>query len=484
MNRLRILLSDKCIAAASLRRRRGRWELLTYREETIDVPTHLHDGIDWDEVSTAIHAVVSGCTSAPGPADLIVPTTWCYTARLIGLDRRSTSETAAYALEEFLPLPIEEVTTAFARPASSGASGNACWGMAVRTAPLRALLAQLDIRNIAIDRVLVDAMVMNAAYPPADDLPSGIVWKDARRLILIQRGTDETLPVALRALHRPRTTTDTAGADTDGPAADGAPIAFDSALDPWVRRQIALTEAYTGLVAADWVLVDLMCERRQAAGSPDPAVAEGPAPALHRLLTAEINDRQPDLRAGALTRGDALGALTRSAKRCAALVALLLIILLADTVRTRRDLERANSELLARQTALFKETLPDAVLRAGPALQLASERKRIAALTPRATGDANGDALRLNRAGPLNDLRAFIDRLPGDVRITLLEANIDAQQASLRGITADHRDAERIADAVRAIAGASVPPPRTSRDKNGGVEFTIRARKVAHAAQP
>jgi hypothetical protein len=72
-------------------------------------------------------------------------------------------------------------------------------------------------------------------------------------------------------------------------------------------------------------------------------------------------------------------------------------------------------------------------------------------------------------------LRQLAAALPSDVRIMLTDARVDESQLVLRGQTVEHRDAERIAEALAAVPGLEARPPRTTRLKSGGVEFSITA---------
>lgn len=71
--------------------------------------------------------------------------------------------------------------------------------------------------------------------------------------------------------------------------------------------------------------------------------------------------------------------------------------------------------------------------------------------------------------------RSVVDVIPEDIRIMLTNANLDGRQLTLRGQTAEHRDAERIVEAVNRIGGWTANPPRTTRLKTEGVEFSILA---------
>jgi len=105
------------------------------------------------------------------------------------------------------------------------------------------------------------------------------------------------------------------------------------------------------------------------------------------------------------------------------------------------------------------------------ALRVASERVRLEGLTRRAKSPAS-DLPRL-LPPPLEVLRSFVAALPEDVRILLNEARVDESQLLLRGQTVEHRDAERIAETMNLAPGLDARPPRTTRLKTGGVEFSI-----------
>ena len=78
-------------------------------------------------------------------------------------------------------------------------------------------------------------------------------------------------------------------------------------------------------------------------------------------------------------------------------------------------------------------------------------------------------------AQPMAVLRDVVAGLPDDVRVMLIDARLDSRQLSLRGQTAAHRDAERIVEAINRTAAFSAGPPRTTRLKTGGVEFSVIA---------
>ncbi len=115
----------------------------------------------------------------------------------------------------------------------------------------------------------------------------------------------------------------------------------------------------------------------------------------------------------------------------------------------------------------------------GAAARVASKRIQLVGLTQ--SGRNENDGQELSDMPALDALRDVVAALPEDVRIKLLKTRIETRQLTLRGQTARHRDAERIAEAVGSVQGLTSRPPRTSRLKSGGVEFSIVAsRGVTH----
>jgi hypothetical protein len=174
-----------------------------------------------------------------------------------------------------------------------------------------------------------------------------------------------------------------------------------------------------------------------------------------------------DLRTGALARSRCTET-RRLARHCvAAALALALASAVAIHVQRHR-LEQAIARVDAQRLQIYRGVFPDAErLPPGAALRLASERIRLEALTrPSQRGAEEGLA-------PLAGLREFVATLPQETRILLLEARLDARQWSLRGQTVEHRDAERIAEALGKVRGIRAHSPRTTRHSSGGVEFTV-----------
>ena len=119
--------------------------------------------------------------------------------------------------------------------------------------------------------------------------------------------------------------------------------------------------------------------------------------------------------------------------------------------------------------AVYRQVFDAKALPPGAALRLASERVRLQGLTQ------SGATTPVHSESPVDVFREFVAALPEDVRVMLLDARLDQRQLTLRGQTAGHRDAERIVEALNRVPGVIARPPRTTRLKTGGVEFSIIA---------
>jgi type II secretory pathway component PulL len=464
-DRAAVIITSTYVAATRLRRRRGRWAINGVHR----VPCNLAPGPADDGSEADLAGAVLEATRDAGavrmPADVIVPSTWCFVRRLDWPDQRFRETTAAYQLEEFIPVTLEEVTCAFARDRS-----RRVWAVATPTNRLKHLLEQLETAQVPVEHVRVDLFAALAEMDSSKSGPTWLILSDARRAALAFRKEPLQLPDAVRTVYLPQS------------PADGCP-----------ERQIALTEAVTGLQAVARVTCDLQADLQpdgpESAGNAltrdVPCAVADTDGSLHLadlLLSTARHPEQLDLRTGPLAAPNRFDAVLRRASRCALLLALLLVALIADAHWQRADCRRLLADVRQQQSRLYQEMLPNRPVPLGPAMRLASERKRLEALTKPARPSPNPTdertALRLEL---LEDLRDFVARLPGDVRIRLLELTLDAEQLTLRGQTADHRDAERIAEAVSTVEEFSVRPPRTSRLKSGAVEFAIHARRDGHA---
>lgn len=451
--RLRILLTDTYVAAAFIRGKSKSTHVPRFGLSPVTVPSTLLLGANWAPVAAAAQRAALSCQGQDAPADLIIPATWCYSA-LLDTGARLNSRTLTFALEEYLPIPIEDITTAFAT-----VSPGRHWAVAVRTAPMGDLLAQLDAVGIRVDRVLVDAVQALSPCGAPSDERGVMAILDVRRIELIQQSPQTGVPSRIRALLRP----------ADTPVAEF--LAIQSACGP--------EDVFSNLSRENILDLCLAPDDASATATEDPMFLPDAARAL--LISEASEERLLDLRTGELAPSDGWQHLVASIDRLAILLVVLLVLLIADQFGEQRRVTAEIDALRQQQVALFQEVLPAVRPSASPAMHLASERRRLAALSGSTGAVRAEESSPVTRAGPINDLRQFVAHLPSEVRVLVLEVNIDEQQIALRGLTADHRDAERISEAVRAIADCSPTPPRTSRERDGGIEFNIRTRRVSHA---
>jgi hypothetical protein len=349
---------------------------------------------------------------------------------------------------------LEEVTCAFAR---NGAGEHL--GMAIRTVPLRTLLARLAEASVDVNHVYSDACAAVAGLQEHDNARAGVVVVDRSRTAWGITGPNGRCGSVIRSTLRPGDTG--LGGDLPLPATalDGSPIV-------WTALDLRPDACMEGAPATD--------------GQVRERLAQAEATRRLHLSAAAQTGRIPNLCRAALAPAGRWHNVLRTAVWCVALLFLLLMILTFDLYMQRQEFDRASMALRARQAEVFREALPGRSVPPDPALRLASERVRAEGLAGNSQSETIGHTASSDRYAALASLREFVGNLPSDVRVLLLDWNSDHSQLSVRGRTADHRDAERISECVNRVPNFTARPPHTSRLDSGGVEFTIRAMRESH----
>jgi hypothetical protein len=140
------------------------------------------------DLAELIADAASGIGEHRGRATLVIPSSWCYVHRIRVPQRRPSRTALAYALEEHLPLDVEQLTCDFVRTA-----GGDHLGVAIETARLRPLLDALDGRSVHVDRITID--VLNAA---PQSTPGGLIWCDEQHVAVFSQ--DGGRPEGLRVI--------------------------------------------------------------------------------------------------------------------------------------------------------------------------------------------------------------------------------------------------------------------------------------------
>lgn len=370
----------------------------------------------------------------PARAALLIPASWCYVHRISVPQRRPSRQALAYALEEFVPLDIEQLTCEFIRTAQGEHLGVAL--ETARAQPLLAALAENDI--------WVESITLAALQAISDHRPSRLLWCDEEHVALLTT--------------------------KDGGLSDMAilRVAPQLADDVWCDRVL-------NRMAGDENCVVTGCARPNRLN------------ALSARLERQPKQTEPTTKASAaiqfnLSRDQlaplGLGIELIRAWRRTALAALVATLLLAVGLATHRArLEARLGEVSQWERQVFGALFPNQTQPAGVALRLASERKRLQALT------MSGPSAPQTQSDALHILQAVVSALPADVRVNLSEIHIEGRDVTLRGRTRDHQQAERLTAGIDRLDSLVCGPPRTDRHRDGGVLFHIHARRSDDASK-
>jgi hypothetical protein len=379
----------------------------------------------------------------PVELDLVIPLQWCFAHVLDASQAGNDHDALAYSLEEYLPLPLEDVTVDFIR----GRDGTVL-ALAVPTAPMQSLLSGLQELQIEVNRVLVDAVTLQQH--------SGshmcILDQQWIRLLTVD---EEKAPGVVAIFARP----------------DGG------SLVETIQEQRTLRSLPADDNESSWLIADLegssppgeLATALEIDANRLEAIA---ADEYARTLTIASRTSTHDLRRGALARPGRHATLHKLGQRCLVAVICLFLTVTAGMRLHITQLRQHQTEVNAARLATYQQVFSVERLLPGAALRLASERVRIEGLTQSRTAEPAVAGC------PLDALREVVTHLPQDVRIMLASIQVNEQQLILRGQTTEHREAERIADAVNKTGQFEARSPRTNRLKNGGVEFAIYASKV------
>lgn len=384
------------------------------------------------ELAAAAHVAVTSLRAAGQPATLLLPAAWCYVQPFTIPQRRPTRAMLTYALEEYLPVEVEQLTCDFLR---TGA--DTYLGVAVETARLRATLAALAARGLLVERITLE--VFAAADRHTWD--GALLWCDAEHVALL--GLDSGRSVVLRVIR----------------------LAAGLADDAWQESVLAhLHERPTGKLAV--------------AGPLEP----GRLAALAAALGATVADESPSPQAGSrvwqefdLARGALAPAASgerraRVGRHTAAMALLALLVLTGGLAWHRARLKEQVDTIAQWEHSVYTELFPGRPVPTSAALRLASERRRLEGLTLTQAPDA------AQRVDALAALRTLVAAVPPDLRIDLEELRLESTDVMLRGRLRDHAQAEEVAAALDGVAGLRCAAPRTQRS-GSGVQFFLHAQQ-------
>ncbi|MCK6464030.1 MAG: hypothetical protein L6Q93_04165 [Phycisphaerae bacterium] len=419
-----VMLSDSAVTAV-----RPEAQPLRLARRAFALPDSIFALEHSEELAVTIREVLNELAASETPATLVIPLNWAFTHRLPA-GKRLSDEVLAFEFESFLPVALEALTWTFVRR-----NGKAL-ALAVPTAPMLALLSALEREGVAVAHEFIDVLALGLQAAKSEGTTAILDQRWMRGFTL-----EDNLPAPFLI-----------GFGEEPPL-----------LNREVRRQGPVKEEA-------WTILDL----RKMAPTPESGrESDESNAAMKRVADAVSRLEEGDLRVGALASRGRWSHVENRAQLALVSAILLLIGVLAGLHVRSRTLNEQRVALEAAQRNVYATVFPVETLPAGAALRLASERKRLEGLTRQGskTPDSPADA-------PLDALRAWVAELPADVRIFLENVRLDGNQIALRGKTVEHRDAEKIVEALSKVEGVEARPPRTTRLTDGGVEFSILGKRL------
>lgn len=429
-----VVFTDQAIHVLALE---GRGATVTqHRVLDCALPRSLYAEHDAEAIAEAVRQALQDISAPTAMRTLVLPLSWCFFHVLERAGQRRTERALSFALEQYLPVPLEELTCTFV-PLSEGH----VLALAIPTAPMQRLIQAFGTRGMDVDATRVDIPALMDHDSSSQPLTAG--W------ILIDR---ETVRFGGRSV-------------------DGEPcVGFVDLEAPEPTPSLKERLKQRGIEdVAGWTTLTLHRESCSDDTAAPHEQANDRGDAVEVVARAALGSGSGDLRTAALAYAGRWDAARTTAQHCAVLLAACLAIVVVGLQARIRAADVALQGVFTEQSAIYGEVFAGQPAPPNAPMRLASERIRLEALTRRQVLPTSAPS------PPLDVFREFVTQLPADVRVSLQEARIDNKQVLLRGVTAEHRDAERIAEAVRRVAGLDGRPPRTRRIDSGGVEFSIAA---------
>ena len=443
-----ICCCDDNVHAFSIAVRGDRPQVISEGKEAYQVPDSLFGPHDPAELVRASAKALQEANGSPGRAILILPMQWCFLQSLPKGSKKS-DQALAFEFEPFLPLALEEVTCAFGR-----LSPETCVGVAIPTQPMGELLEHFEAAGIEIDHIAVDTLLAMDLQRQSGQ-PRSIMIKDARWL---------------------------RGAFVD-PLTDSFGSAVFAADEQAVKRLLVERLFHEERTAEQFIECSSTLQLANLPDSSrlqpkDPSAGGQPQHSNNIELTdlakfAALHPPDVDLRTGELSGTRTTEEVYRVLRQCLGLAALLFVVISATLFLQNRTLLRHQGQIDAQKLEVYQKVFEASSLPPGAAMRLASERVRLEGLAR--TDVASSKQKEVVLPPPFVALRNIVEMIPNDVPVLLNETRIDEHHLSMRGQTREHRDAERIVEAINKVPGIKALAPRTNRLKAGGVEFAINA---------
>lgn len=398
------------------------------------------------EAAEGIRQVMAARGHDGGGALLAIPSQWSLAAAIStdGIPRQGRHEALTYRLEEHLPLAAEEVIADFVE------CGDQALGVASERGRLQRILSELESASIAIHTVAPTAALALQQFAETHigrDLEYALVGLDGNiELGGFQGGrircwqTAQSADFAVSTLQ---------AALLAAPAAtEAVPVALAG-----VDEEVAASAAQIPGVAV-----------RPIDGFDAEAAA---AQAAVAILSGKSRGWF-DLRRGELAAGDRLRPIRRPLSVCSALVLMLLCAVTAGLLWRARRYQTAAEGFGRGQGAVFERVLPNERQPLAVRSRLASHARQLAGLR-----GASADVP--DRPSALQTLRETCARLPGDVRMRVVDLSIEPNGIRMAGQARSHGEAEKIAAELRKGNVLEVQSPRSDKLVSGGVAFTLSA---------
>jgi len=445
--RTTFMISDRCVTAARHIRTSSGWALDKAVAVRIDAPLSLVAETDLSDYVEPVVELVHAIGADDAENRLLIPGTWVFGHAIKHPSRRRDMSAASFELEGFLPMPLEDATCAFVPIGQCE-----LLGLAVATEPLRRLLGSLAERSVHIDAIEIDALAAACCAPVNGSDAVGTLWVDRHHVSIVVTDRDKHI-TALR-------TARIASFDRVDDELALLSQSLHTVPDAWGAVGLLPSEAATVN------RLSLVC-RASDLSAPDPADS---------IPHPQTKARGANLRVGPLAFGGRWDRSTRLATRSVALLVLVLVLLAAGFHRQRTAVSDAIATMTDTECALYARAFPDRSCPPGIALRVASERIRLEGLTRRARGSGDDASLPDGNA-LLAALRDLVAAIPTEVRLFVQDLRLDEGHLSLRGTAKTHAEAERIAKALRTVDGVTPSPPRSDTRREGGVNFSLHARR-------